>query len=120
MEKLHQVPDVDADRAGKVIVFAGPAVKRNVVAPKLEDAVKSTVVPDTFDVTYLYEVGAWIARGAVVLDPYSDPLRMVNPLTAPLESDTPPNPNCAVRVRILLYPSANRIVPAVDVRASCT
>jgi hypothetical protein len=120
LEKDHQVPDVDDDRDGNVIVLDGPAVNRKVVAPKLDDAVRSTVVPDTLEVTYLYEVGAWIARGAVVLDPYSAPLRMVNPFTVPLERETPPNPYCAVRVRILLDPSANRIVPDVDVDASST
>jgi hypothetical protein len=74
LEKLHQVPEVDADNAGNVIVLDGPAVKRNVVAPKLEEAVRSTVVPDTLDVTYLYEVGAWIARGVVEFDVYKEPL----------------------------------------------
>ena len=58
MENSHHVPEVDADNAGNVIVLEGPAVSRNVVAPKLDDAVRSTVVPDTLDVTYLYEVGA--------------------------------------------------------------
>ena len=68
LEKLHQDPDVDPDKEGNVIVFAGPAVRRKVVAPKLDDAVRSTVVPDTLEVTYLYEVGAWIVNGVVVFE----------------------------------------------------
>jgi hypothetical protein len=50
-EKVHQDPEVDADSAGNVIVFDGPVVNRKMVPPRLEEAVKSTVVPATFEVT---------------------------------------------------------------------
>ena len=49
-EKLHHEPDVAVDRDGNVIVLDGPAVKRKVVDTTLDDAVKSTLVPDTLDV----------------------------------------------------------------------
>jgi hypothetical protein len=51
LENSHQVPAVDVVNAGNVIVLDGPAVNRKVVPPKLEEAVKSTEVPVTFEVT---------------------------------------------------------------------
>jgi hypothetical protein len=51
LEKDHHDPDVLDASEGKVIVFEGPAVRRNVVPTAFEDAVKSTVVPDTLEVT---------------------------------------------------------------------
>jgi hypothetical protein len=51
-EKLHQDPEVADESAGNVIVLDGPAVKRKVVPTTFDDAVRSTVVPDTLEVAY--------------------------------------------------------------------
>jgi hypothetical protein len=39
-----------------------------VVPTRFDDAVKSTVVPDTFDVTYRYDSGAWTVSAVVELE----------------------------------------------------
>jgi len=52
LEKLHHDPEVEDASEGKVMVFDGPEVRRKVVDTTLDDAVKSTLVPDTLDVAY--------------------------------------------------------------------